>query len=972
MGNQNRPDKRKLSIPGKQLELRRACQTGDIRKVASLLSAQQSLWKVGVQRLVGSWVLRRFGVQEDWLAPARLDFVYDDEEANMPIHYIALGSPVSLVSRLLSSLCIRSPGAGHASDRAELLRFLLDKGYDLDLASVNARLETPLHCALRSRSLEILEVLLTYRLATGAARPGAPVTEKDSESRRPLDMALVSQQWPAVRLLIAAGALSKCPELEDARRELDQLLPAADVGGKHGGNVLSVLPNALGKVFNFVLRQGQDSRPSTEAIRESTSADLAAQADPDTSTSARIEPTTIVLADNAEVARHQQKSVEHIKFVLDVNHARAVALLEANQWNEHRTVDAYFSDAEGALRAAGVSTDSEASTSEGPSVSEASAVTAAAQTCIVCFEVVASKKMSIMLPCGHITCDTCWKGILNVRLSEGDVHRTGCPFVGCNCRLSFTDAQRLLSKSQKERYEQLLAQNYADTNPAIKWCPRAGCGRCLTVDARVGAADGVAAAAGSGRALDVRCSCGHAFCFSCLRAPHEPATCAAVREWETLVAVVNKEEKERADCWLARNTKPCGGCGAPIQKNGGCNHMVCSRCRRHFCWVCGGDWASHNSATGGYYKCNRFKAAAEAEAASQGAGSGGVRAFLGNVFGRIQDAATRFRFNYYLRRYQASECDARLLHVAAEWTSALLTAGLPLDHGNQDGAAEAGISQAPDEAAKVASPPARVGLGEILDDLSDETTTADEPGPSSPAMSPAAQSTGAQSAAGDAPGSADGLPQTTLCTPEQPEETKPTGAMVGADFGYLKVAATEAIAARDVLRSSYIAGFSLAWGDRRRHFEEIQGRLESATEQCSVPLALLPDVQAILQSGDCRPQPQDSSYLPPTRPQRPLPVHVQDGEMLRRQFYFALAVHERCQQLRSLAKVVAAEKRLLLTSARRGSFEERGEQSMDAAVATGLLPLTGMPPEEPHSEGGGIGGALQTAGAALAYFWQGG
>lgn len=62
------------------------------------------------------------------------------------------------MSRLLSSLCIRSSGAGHASDRAELLRFLLDKGYDLDLASVNARLETPLHCALRSRSLEILEV----------------------------------------------------------------------------------------------------------------------------------------------------------------------------------------------------------------------------------------------------------------------------------------------------------------------------------------------------------------------------------------------------------------------------------------------------------------------------------------------------------------------------------------------------------------------------------------------------------------------------------------------------------------------------------------------------------------------------------------------------------------------------------------------------------------------------------------------
>ncbi len=62
------------------------------------------------------------------------------------------------------------------------------------------------------------------------------------------------------------------------------------------------------------------------------------------------------------------------------------------------------------------------------------------------------------------------QGILNVRLSEGDVHRTCCPSVGCSCRLPFTDAQQLLSKAQKVRYEQLLAQNYADTNPAIKWC----------------------------------------------------------------------------------------------------------------------------------------------------------------------------------------------------------------------------------------------------------------------------------------------------------------------------------------------------------------------------------------------------------------------------------------------------------------------------------------------------------------------
>lgn len=30
-------------------------------------------------------------------------------------------------------------------------------------------------------------------------------------------------------------------------------------------------------------------------------------------------------------------------------------------------------------------------------------------------------------------------------------------------------------------------------------------------------------------------------------------------------------------------------------------------CGYQFCWVCLGDWASHGSATGGHYKCNKYE-----------------------------------------------------------------------------------------------------------------------------------------------------------------------------------------------------------------------------------------------------------------------------------------------------------------------------------------------------------------------------
>jgi hypothetical protein len=68
------------------------------------------------------------------------------------------------------------------------------------------------------------------------------------------------------------------------------------------------------------------------------------------------------------------------------------------------------------------------------------------------------------------------------------------------------------------------------------------------------------------------CPDGHAFCISCKKAPHE-GSCV------TLDAEQQREVDEG-------RAKLCPTCKALIFKDGGCNHMECTNCGQHFCWLC--------------------------------------------------------------------------------------------------------------------------------------------------------------------------------------------------------------------------------------------------------------------------------------------------------------------------------------------------------------------------------------------------
>ena len=68
------------------------------------------------------------------------------------------------------------------------------------------------------------------------------------------------------------------------------------------------------------------------------------------------------------------------------------------------------------------------------------------------------------------------------------------------------------------------------------------------------------------------CPDGHVTCRRC-RQPGHAGFCADI-------------ETDRREILRMMNTKPCPTCHLIIFKDGGCNHMTCSRCHQDFCWLC--------------------------------------------------------------------------------------------------------------------------------------------------------------------------------------------------------------------------------------------------------------------------------------------------------------------------------------------------------------------------------------------------
>jgi len=521
--------------------------------------------------------------------PEPVDLAQPDKQGYLPVHHLALGVT-------LPGTCA---AAARDAERAKLLNLLFHP--DRQLASGNVltvvtlQLATPMHLCAQSGSVAVMRCILRRT----ASNPGL-LSARDKQNYTPLDYAVRSMQWEAARLLIEHEQLKHSSVFQKvlSKPEWRNLASAKPFWGSGveeqcatRAPAQNFLLTALGRVFRSVLEQYINT-PEERKMREAARSRESQQG---------LEVNC--LEGDEQIHAHRKKLRYQVSRVLKVSGNEAEQLLQEFGYDYEKLLQ-HYSKAED--HNSDSSLDSPRRADQCAAFPAPSLSTEAA--CPVCWCQLDSDTLSFAAACGHQGCVECWREYVKVKIEDGEVHSIRCIEVGCNYKLNELDVKQLISGPIYNRYLELSNAHFVAVNPQLRWCPNPACAQALEVDAMGG--DFSKDAMDAKRALNITCQCGTALCWQCGKSAHEPAACEMMDLFvDKLMPLSKQEAQTRNEGWIASNTQMCPRCRAPIQKTAGCNHMTCTVCSNHFCWVCMRPWQEHSLETGGAYRCTLVSSA---------------------------------------------------------------------------------------------------------------------------------------------------------------------------------------------------------------------------------------------------------------------------------------------------------------------------------------------------------------------------
>lgn len=278
------------------------------------------------------------------------------------------------------------------------------------------------------------------------------------------------------------------------------------------------------------------------------------------------------VVDVDEVRDLRQKQIVELSMLLAVPETKAETLLRASGWN---------------LEAAALKA-TDALGSEAPVVVEDRAwkreAAGGTTPCAVCYES-AVEGGKFETDCGSVICIDCWHSYLQVIIASGATVVV-CPMPSCRTVVSLELVTTVLSAprpaaaaasaadaSESKPDAELLrlycsrrVSDYVTGSSDLRACP----GRdCESIVKRIDEDQ-----------ANVECStCQTRFCWKCNFEDHWPLDCSHAADW-----ILRATSETKSQWWIVKNTKLCPGCRVPVNKNGGCPHMHCSKCGMDWDW----------------------------------------------------------------------------------------------------------------------------------------------------------------------------------------------------------------------------------------------------------------------------------------------------------------------------------------------------------------------------------------------------
>eukprot|EP01084_Bolivina_argentea_P016230 30378_1 len=284
-----------------------------------------------------------------------------------------------------------------------------------------------------------------------------------------------------------------------------------------------------------------------------------------------------------DIKNKTNEIVQQVSTYLDLPSWSSTLLLRHFKWNKDKLIEQFFAfDTLDLLHQSGVLT----------SKARAPPKYTHGFECPMCLNMVQVSN-AFQIGCSHQICNECWTDYICTSIKTGkECINLTCPYFKCNIIVPPPCIIKFIPQNMRDlqyRYQRFTLENYIENHLFLSFCPAPNCHYIIEID--------------PGVVIDIECVCGAFSCSKCkLLHSHRPCPCKVANAW----VLKNSSDQENAK-WILAKTKSCPKCKVPIEKNHGCNHMTCTKCKHEFCWLCKNRWASHGTANGGYYQCNIYQ-----------------------------------------------------------------------------------------------------------------------------------------------------------------------------------------------------------------------------------------------------------------------------------------------------------------------------------------------------------------------------